>query len=73
MDDYDCSTPEGRRAFIETLPRMKLVCGRDLERGWDAYSFGFLWGRNLEAVEGEWVYRHRFVIRLTFRLRVFWE
>lgn len=56
------------RARIETMPRVQFVCGRDWMRGPYGYEFGVLWDRNLDAKEGEWIYRRRMILCWRFRI-----
>lgn len=52
------------------MPRARFVCENDWMVGPFDYAIGFLWDRNLDAEPGEFVYRKRALLRITFRLRV---
>ena len=49
--------------------RWRFACEHDWYEGPDDYAIGILWGRNMNAQPGEPIYRHRFLVRLKFRLK----
>lgn len=58
------------RAQVGKMPRVRFVWERDWLSGPNDYAAGLLWHRNFDAVPGEFIYRRRFLLRLTFRLRL---
>lgn len=59
-----------RRVRIQAMPRWHFVFGKDWMHGPNDYEIGFMWHRNLDAHRGQMIYRRRFVIRLTIRIRL---
>lgn len=56
------------RRRVEEMPRLRFVCERDVLAGPYDYAIGILWGRNFDAMPGEFIYRRRWLLRLKFRL-----
>ncbi len=61
------------RARIEAMPRVRFLCGRNWYYGPHEYELGVLWGKNLEAAEGDMVYQREFVLRFSFHFRLAWH
>ena len=57
-----------RRAEIEAMPRWRFVCERDWAFRDLPLSIGFVWGRNLDAPPGEYIYRGRWLLYLRFKI-----
>lgn len=54
-------------AEIERQPRVKIVFGRMCGYGPDTFEFGAYWDKDPVPIEGNMLYRRRFVLRVQFR------
>lgn len=72
FEDWDRERHENfatieRRKRIEAMPRVHWIC----RRNWlysHTWTLGAMWGKRLDAAEGEIVYAHELSISLDFRL-----
>lgn len=55
-------------ARIAAMPPIRFICERDVRYGPDTYAIGLVWSKNPDPPEGEYIYRRRLILRLTFRL-----
>lgn len=55
---------------IADMPRIKFIFGKDWRYSPWCYSIGVMWDKNLCPLEGEYIYRRRFVLHLTFHLSI---
>ncbi len=58
-----------RRAKIQEMPRVKFFCGRNVYT--EFFRIGAIWGKNLDAGEGELVYQHEIMFHC--RMWVTWH
>jgi hypothetical protein len=62
-----------RAARLAALPRIRFFHDREWATHHDGYEVGVMWGKNMNAAEGELIYRRKLSLHYCFRFKFDWR